>query len=534
MLLKSLTLDFRIQRGHTLCMTEQLPTHNDYGTNFYGKHIDIQLLDDKTLTEQLETRDRIRTYIDVEDEDILPYPARQVKLESYHDIGLDTLRIQGEVSFRPTDLQNMPDTWPGMFLQELQNSFQNYGYEIAYQEHDMAALYISLDVTHSIRIALSSTAVECAIDVELLTTTEIENATHNPLPEPYADRDLTYLEKFRHILTALGVTLDSLREYYGAPPMYHGRYTLKQYQASKELVLPSPTVQVSGQPHASEMTAETQAVNYGLESFGGAKHAKNRLYEFAAIMNNPDEASEFDIQRSHFLLYGPPGTGKTTLITAFANEIGATLWAVSSTDLVDMWVGNSGKNVVKTFEKAKKVAGKVVVFFDEFDALAQKGGRGGGERSDVRKILNTQLEDIAKNYPNIIVAAATNADLDDLEPSLIRSGRIEPIGMPVPTEEERYDVLGTVLFKSIQRTMQDKELVYDEKSMFQPSETFVLYDQSIDIDELVRHTDGMTGADFEVILERARKKHFMRFKETGEKNPVTQQDLLREIREFGR
>lgn len=152
----------------------------------------------------------------------------------------------------------------------------------------------------------------------------------------------------------------------------------------------------------------------------------------------------------------------------------------------------------------------------------------------LRKILNVQLEDIAKNHPNIIVAAATNADLDDLEPSLIRSGRIESIGVPAPNQDERFDIFGLILFKSIQRTSGDNELQFTEEGTYQSTNQFNLYNSDLNLCEIAQLSDGMTGADFEVILERARKKHFMHFRKTGEYRSVSQQDLLREIREFGR
>ncbi len=76
------------------------------------------------------------------------------------------------------------------------------------------------------------------------------------------------------------------------------------------------------------------------------------------------------------LMYGPPGCGKTHLARATAGEIRANFIPVGVSDVLDMWVGSSERNLRALFEQARRNR-PCVLFFDEVDALA-------ASRSDMR------------------------------------------------------------------------------------------------------------------------------------------------------
>ncbi len=76
------------------------------------------------------------------------------------------------------------------------------------------------------------------------------------------------------------------------------------------------------------------------------------------------------------LMYGPPGCGKTHLARATAGEIRAGFLAVGIHDVLDMWLGNSERNLHELFEQARRNR-PCTLFFDEVDALA-------ASRSDMR------------------------------------------------------------------------------------------------------------------------------------------------------
>src|SRR5205814_6834194 len=71
------------------------------------------------------------------------------------------------------------------------------------------------------------------------------------------------------------------------------------------------------------------------------------------------------------LMYGPPGCGKTHLARATAGEIQAGFIAVGINDVLDMWIGNSERNLHALFEQARDNK-PCVLLFREVDALVAR------------------------------------------------------------------------------------------------------------------------------------------------------------------
>ena len=140
--------------------------------------------------------------------------------------------------------------------------------------------------------------------------------------------------------------------------------------------------------------------------------------------------------RSGCLLYGPPGTGKTLLAKAVATECSVRFLSVKGPELINMYVGESEKNVRQVFERARGAA-PCVVFFDELDALAPARGKandGGGVMDRVVSQLLAELDGSSGGGgkssmdPSSMVFAIGATNRPDLvDPALLRPGRFDKL-----------------------------------------------------------------------------------------------------------
>ncbi|XP_055331423.1 pachytene checkpoint protein 2 homolog [Paramacrobiotus metropolitanus] len=125
------------------------------------------------------------------------------------------------------------------------------------------------------------------------------------------------------------------------------------------------------------------------------------------------------------LLHGPPGTGKTSLCRALAQKLSIRLTEryhslhfieINSHSLFSRWFSESGKLVMKLFEKIETVVRTPGVFvcllIDEVESLARarQASLSGNEPSDAVRAVNallTQIDKI-KQYPNILIFTTSN------------------------------------------------------------------------------------------------------------------------------
>jgi cell division protease FtsH len=122
----------------------------------------------------------------------------------------------------------------------------------------------------------------------------------------------------------------------------------------------------------------------------GQDHVLARVKENILFLEHPDEIEEKGgYVPGGLLLWGPPGTGKTLMAEAVAGETGKPYVFVDPGAFINMFFGIGILKVKSLFRKLRKLAlryGGVIVFFDEADALGNRGaigqtGPGGPGRS---------------------------------------------------------------------------------------------------------------------------------------------------------
>lgn len=91
------------------------------------------------------------------------------------------------------------------------------------------------------------------------------------------------------------------------------------------------------------------------DDVGGLEEAKKEIRETISLTQNYKHLLNPLLgRRSGILFYGPPGTGKTLLAKCIANECGLKFISVKGPELLNMYVGESEKNVREIFEKARE------------------------------------------------------------------------------------------------------------------------------------------------------------------------------------
>ena len=206
------------------------------------------------------------------------------------------------------------------------------------------------------------------------------------------------------------------------------------------------------------------------------------------------------------LLYGPPGCGKTLISQATAGEIRSNFISVALHQILDLYIGNSEKNLHQLFQLARDNA-PAILFFDEVDALAadRKDLRESGMRTLINQFL-AEMDGNVGNNEGILILGATNAPWH-LDAAFRRPGRFDRIiFVPPPDEDARIAII---------------ELMAKEKPV-----------ERLDVALLARKTKGFSGADLKAMFDITTEQALARAMREGRVVPLTTDDLLQTARDL--
>ena len=123
------------------------------------------------------------------------------------------------------------------------------------------------------------------------------------------------------------------------------------------------------------------------------------------------------------ILHGPPGTGKTLLSRAVGQELRANVMAMSATELVGTYSGETEANLRSLFSEAAHHAPSLIII-DEIDVIATSRGRLASQ-GDIR--ATTQLLSLLDGLDQVdgVVVLATTNRVDSIDEAFRRPGRFD-------------------------------------------------------------------------------------------------------------
>ena len=256
-----------------------------------------------------------------------------------------------------------------------------------------------------------------------------------------------------------------------------------------------------------EMDHLVEASDLTLADVAGLEDVKRRLnLAFLAPMRNPDMMKLYGRSlKGGLLLYGPPGCGKTFIARAIAGELGARFVSIGLSDVLDMYIGQSEKNLHEIFETARR-SKPCVLFFDEIDALGRKRSlmRQSAGRDVVNQLL-AEMDSLNGDNEGIFILGATNHPWD-VDTALRRPGRFDRTLLVIPPDPPARESI-------LRRSLRDRPV------------------EKIDYAWLVGQTDAFSGADVSHLCESAAELAMEDSLRTGTVRAIGMGDFKRALKE---
>jgi transitional endoplasmic reticulum ATPase len=264
--------------------------------------------------------------------------------------------------------------------------------------------------------------------------------------------------------------------------------------------------QGASEAEESQMDAQVERPKISFKDIGGMIKVKEEIQvKIIYPMTHADMYAAYGKKvGGGILMYGPPGCGKTHLARATAGEVQAKFMSIGINDVLDMWIGNSERNLHALFDQARR-SRPCVLFFDEVDAL-------GASRSDMRQsagrhLVNqflSEMDGVDSNNEGVLILGATNAPWH-IDSAFRRPGRFDQvIFVPPPDLAARGEIL---------------KILLEGKPV-----------QDVDCQQVAAKAIDFSGADMKAVVDRAIEGKLQEAVRTGRPTPLTTKDLLASVK----
>ncbi|MBR6201127.1 MAG: AAA family ATPase [Spirochaetales bacterium] len=234
-----------------------------------------------------------------------------------------------------------------------------------------------------------------------------------------------------------------------------------------------------------EMVSVKESVN----DIGGLENLKEWLHRKSKVYKSINKAMEFGVEiPKGMLIAGVPGCGKSLTAKVTAGMFEVPLLRLDMGKIMGKYVGESEENMRRAIALAEAIA-PCVLWIDELEK-AFAGISGSGNEVTVR-LFGTFLTWMQEKTTSAFVIATAN-DITKLPPELMRKGRFDEIFyVGLPNETERKKIFEIHIGKRRKKDL-----------------------SSINMSEIVKRTEGFSGADIEGVVKDAVECAFIDDKES--------------------
>ncbi|KAJ2878902.1 hypothetical protein H4R27_005592 [Coemansia aciculifera] len=213
---------------------------------------------------------------------------------------------------------------------------------------------------------------------------------------------------------------------------------------------------------------------------GGYEAIKLQLQRFVQLATSETPSRLGITPPSGILLHGPSGCGKTALTLAMIGESACNVIFIRGSELFSKYLGETEARLRRLFHTARAAA-PCIVFMDEIDSIAAKrewsSVESGGPSLRVLSTLLNEMDGVHETS-GVVTVGCTN-QVCKIDDAILRPGRFDQlVEVHLPTAADRTGIL---------QVLSSKSQVADDVS----------------ISDLVKQTDGISGAGLEQLFREA-------------------------------